>query len=132
MTVKSRIQNIVHHQTVETVKTHLQENKKVYIASGVSLVVGAVGALAFSGGGTQIVDSFKLINWKSPHTSQTVLVRRGHPGFIIRCNQTGELFASQRRAAIANGINQGTLSSHLHGKYPDIGGLTFTCLGEAS
>lgn len=36
--------NIRHHfPNLEEIKTHLQENKKIYIAGGMCLIAGAVG-----------------------------------------------------------------------------------------
>ena len=121
-------------QQIEKIKNHVQENKKVYIVGAGCLVVGAVGGVLCSQGGVQIVDSLKitLINWKSPHVSMTTLVRRGHPGNTIRCIQTGELFASQERAALANSVNSSGLSRHLNGQNLHAGGLTFEKLGETA
>ncbi len=114
------------------VKNHLKENRVTYFVGAGCTVVGvAVGVIVF-GNGVQIVDSLKLINWKSPHTSQTVLIRQGHPGYIVRCKETGALFPSQNAAAKAMGINQGSLSQHLAGKFPQAGGHTFECLGEVA
>lgn len=121
----------IHIPQIEEIKTHFKKNKKFYIVGGISLTVGAVGGACLMSGGVQIVDAFKLVNWKSSHTSMTVLIRRGHPGNIIKCLETGELFASQNRAASLNGISASNLSQHLSGKYDHAGGLHFEKLGEA-
>lgn len=60
----------------------------------------------------------------------TQLVRRGHPGFRIRCIETGEEFASIRRAAELLDISRTALREHLNGIRPDVKGLTFENLGE--
>ncbi len=99
---------------IKKIKNHLREKKVTYVVGTGCLVVGtAIGFFAL-GGGVQVVDSLKitLINWKSPHTSQTILIRQGHPGYIVRCKETGELFASLNSAAKAKGINPGNLSHH--------------------
>jgi hypothetical protein len=62
----------------------------------------------------------------------TDLSRRGHPGNLVLCNETGEVFASQNRAAQAMGINASELSKNIRGLVSDAGGFTFTKLGEAS
>lgn len=116
---------------LEKIKIHFRENKKLYIAGGISLTVGVVGGAFLTSNGVQIVDSFKLVNWKSSHESVTVLVRRGHPGNIVKNLETGELFASQNRAAAMNGINKGEMSKHLRGLQESINGLHFEKLGEA-
>ncbi len=122
------------HDRIEKIQNHFKENKTVYLAGAGGVVIGAIGVFVTSGGGVQIVDSMKLtlVNWKSPHTSQTVMIRRGHPGNIIRCDQTGELFASQARAAKANNISGASLSMHLRGLKENVKGLTFNNLGEAT
>lgn len=123
------------HERLEKIKTHLQENKEIYVAAAVGAGLGAaaVAATLLLKKQVVIVDSFK-IQWKSNTTNHvvTTLVRRGHPGYLVRCLQTGEVFASQNRAAAAMGINRGDLSSHLNGKYASAGGYVFERLGEAS
>ena len=59
------------------------------------------------------------------------LKRRGHPGYVVRCNETGETFASQNRAAETLGVSPSALSLHLRGDRQRAGGYTFTKLGEA-
>jgi hypothetical protein len=121
-------------EKIERAKAHLRENKKVYIAGGTGLVVGAAGVLLFGTEQIVIVDAIKVqLGWKSPTTNNitTLLVRRGHPGYVVRCNETGELFASQNRAASMMGINPSAISQQLSGKYEKANGYTFTKLGEA-
>jgi hypothetical protein len=56
-----------------------------------------------------------------------VLVRegRGHPGWPVQNLETKRVFFSQKQAADAFGIGEGTLSSHLKGKFSDANGLHF-------
>lgn len=119
---------------IQDTKQHIHENYKVYIAAGVGLVVGAAAVYLAGDNQSVTVDSWKieLFKWKSPTTNnvETVMVRRGHPGNTIRCNETGELFASQNRAAAVMGISAPRLSEHLSGKNPHVDGYTFTNLGE--
>ncbi len=102
--------------------------------------VGAVGGVLFVSHSDMkvVVDAWKIniLNWK-PETSNnvahiTMLARRGHPGNIVRCNETGELFASQRRASEMMNVSRYDLTQHLQGEQPHVKGLTFTKLGEAS
>lgn len=116
--------------------THIKENKSTYIALGAGLVIGgATVYLIGSPASKQIVDSFKIY-YKSPHTSVnqviTNLERRGHPGFLIKCKETGEVFASQSRAADILKVNPGDLSKHLNGTKDHAGGLHFERLGLAA
>ncbi len=132
--MNEKVEDIKKNQKLKNIKNHLKKNKVTYCVSiGVGIVAFGAGALAF-GNGVQIVDSIKitLVNWKSPHTSQTILIRQGHPGNKVRWDQTGELFASQQRAAKASGVDAGNLSRHLNGKQAHVNGNTFTNLGEAT
>jgi hypothetical protein len=117
-------------ERIEKVKTHLKENKATYFVGVGGVVVGtAVGFFSF-GRGVQIVDSFKLINWKSPHTSQTILHPQGHLGYKVRDTVTGNLYCSQNSAARALGVNKGIMSGHLNGKFPDVNGHILERVGD--
>lgn len=123
---------------LENVKDHFKKHKTAYIIGGVAVVSVAVGfAVGFSTyrrldiqaqAKAQVVG---LINWKSPAIANAVVVPQGHPGFVIQCNETGEIFMSQNQAAKAMDVNPSTLSGHLNGKYDNAGGNTFTRLGVA-
>lgn len=125
---------------VQKVKAHLKRNKGKYITGSVCLAVGAVGgAVLVKKLGCEIDNSNTLMNQAllnikptivQQNTYVTNLVRRGHAGNVIRCVETGELFASQNRAASACGVNPATLSSHLKGKLENAGGYTFEKVGD--
>lgn len=55
---------------------------------------------------------------------------KGRPGALIRCDQTGALFANQMIAAKTLGIPQGNLSAHLRGdkRAQHVGGYTFSII----
>jgi hypothetical protein len=122
------------NQRIEKMKTHLRENKKVYVTGSVCLLVGAATALVLTRNGNKAtIDSWKLINWKSPHTSQTIQVLippRGNSGNAIQCDLTGAIYPSQNFAAKELKLNPGNLSSHLNGKKDSVKGMTFTKLTE--
>lgn len=50
---------------------------------------------------------------------------RGHPGFITRCIETGELFLTQSSAARSVGSSNSIMSTHLNGKLEDVNGYHF-------
>lgn len=50
---------------------------------------------------------------------------------LVRCNETGEVFASQNRAADLLKIPKSLLTGHLNGKFESANGLTFERIGEA-
>jgi hypothetical protein len=119
-------------ETISKIKIHVRENKTVYI-TGISCL--SVGVLVTLVGTKQlvVVDSFKF-QWKTTTLNEitTVLARRGHPGNIVRCIETGETFASINRTANAMGLNRGNLSAHLSGHIPHVKGYHFEKLGEAA
>lgn len=120
---------------IEKVKHHLAENRRVYIASSVSVLAGFAAAAAI--GLTrvdliQIIDAFKLqINSPTTNEITITLIRRGHPGYIVKCLETGVTYASQNHAAAQNGISPGHLSKHLSGAIPHLKGLHFERVAEA-
>jgi len=58
------------------------------------------------------------------------LVRRGHPGFVVKCKETGEVFASIRRCASVMGVSTSNIRNQINGKITDVSGYTFEILGE--
>lgn len=120
---------------LDSIKKHIKDNKTAYISAGTG-AVGVAAGVAMAGGNQKvIVDAFNftLLKWHSPTTNvvTTVLERRGHPGFIIKCIETGEIFASQNRAAEALGVSATAIARVLKGVNPHASGYTFEKLGEA-
>lgn len=119
---------------IEQVKQHISENKKTYIACGVTAVVTAgvvsVGFVANPKGSQKIVNG--LINWKSPNNSVNIqyMEVKGNRGNVVRCVETGKTFPSQNDAAFAMLLNAARLSEHLRGKRDQVGGFHFENLGE--
>jgi hypothetical protein len=105
----------------EKIKVHFRKNQKLYLGIGIGVLITLAIRRPVS-----IAPVFNNTN-----TVITDLSRRGHPGKIIRCKETGEVFASIHRGADAMGINRGNLSSHVNGNLPRVGGYTFEVLGEA-
>jgi len=113
---------------LDRAKRHLKKNKKVYLVGAGCLAAGYFLRPQV----VNVVDAFN-IKYKSPTNNIVVtnVIRRGHPGNIIRCIDTGEVFASQRRAAQALGIHPYELYKHLSGQLDTAGGHIFENLGEA-
>ena len=128
-------------EKTDKIKKHFKDHKEAYITGGVCLVVGAAvtylvikqDQILESDETVSLINNFQGLFYKSPITNDItqLVVRRGHPGFLIQCNETKTIFASINQAAKEMGLNAGNLSSHLHGKNPHVGGFTFTNLGEA-
>ena len=122
-------------EKTDKIKKHFRDHKEAYITGGVCLVIGAaVTYLVVKGhADAELDESVKILNRINGdhNTIVTILERRGHPGNMILCNETGEVFASQNRAAELLGLSATSLSRHLRGDNPHAGGFTFTNLGEA-
>ena len=120
----------------QKVKGHFKKHKDKYIVGGVCITAGVVIGVVVSKGGRSesddVITNVKGVFIKSPVTTNVHLERRGHPGNVIRCNETGEIFASQRRAAEAMGVSRMALNNQLSGKVDSVKGYTFEKLGEAS
>ncbi len=119
-------------QRIEKIKNHVRENKETYINGVICLItVTAASYIAFHSD-DETISVNGTINGDNNTLVQTVtLVKRGHPGNVILCNETGEKFASQNRAAAAMGLNPSEVSKQVRGLIPDVKGYTFTNLGEA-
>lgn len=118
----------------EHVKVHVRAHKEAYIAGAAGLAVGlGAGFYVSRPQLIQIVDAFNF-KYKSPTITQIIqmLVRRGHPGNVVRCNETGEVFASQNRAAQALGLTPTDVAQQLNGWRQHAHGYTFERLGEAT
>lgn len=131
--VSDRIRQL---RTVQRAKSHLQRNKKYYVTGASCIAVGALSAMAYSGRSDvkiRIKGDGNNVVGKAKHVTmvKAELERRGHPGNVVICLDTGEVFASQNRAASSTGVSPSVLSKHLSGKIPDAKGLKFQNLGEA-
>ena len=127
------------NQRVAKIKSHLKENKKVYIAATVGVVVGAVSVFIITRHGNVIQTTssrgnnvnIKNVLAKNVTVVTTYLEDRTNYAIPVRCIETGEVFGSQNRAATLLGLNPGDLSSHLNGKYDHVKGLHFERVNEA-
>lgn len=105
---------------------HYQSHKEAYLVGAFF----AFGAVCFGAGALSGPKVIQVI-YKSPGAIQTVdLVRRMHPGYRVLCKETGEQWASIRRAASIHEVSVAHFMKHLRGELPDIGGLHFENLGE--
>jgi hypothetical protein len=127
-------------ETALQVKEHVVEYKEAYVVGAVgaagmaaTYLVGKGRAITITNAATNTIGDLAenaTVNIDQSMTTIIELVRRGHPGFKIQCVETGETFASIRRAAKVMGVNPGNLSKHLNGEIPHVGGHTFMNLGE--
>lgn len=112
------------------VRIHYRKHKKVYLVGSYVVVAGAVFVVTRATIPSRGISNTAILVWRNKQMIKLV-IRRGHPGYVVRCLETGEIFASIRRAAEANGISASTLRQHLAGKQDAVSGLHFEKLGEA-
>ena len=126
------------HDSIEKVKTHFKENKRVYITgvvvAGVTTVImrGRYAILLRGMDGLKTAEASVTVRPLSFFSNQTNDIvstvyngGRGHSGFMTRNLDYGLVFETQADAARAFNISPSNLSSHLNGKFPDVSGLHF-------
>lgn len=116
---------------LDRAKAHVKKNKAIYIGTAVG-VAGVATGVILGRRNTAIVLQYKPEGSPITLTQIVELVRRGHPGKVLRCIETGEVFASQNRAASTLGIDPGAIARYLAGSNPTAGGYTFEYLGDAA
>ena len=115
----------------ERLKWHYIAHQKAYLVIG-GVVLGAVAVYFLGRVNPGTATKIWNVVIGSNNTVITDLPRRGHPGYNVRCLETGEVFASQNRAAQVMGVNRGELSKNVRGLSAAAGGFHFQRLGEAS
>ena len=112
----------------QKVKGHFKKHKVKYIVGGTCAVVG-VGVGVYLGNkgiiNVQLVNTGEVTQVQNIDKSINILTRRGHAGNIIRCVETGDVFASQNRAAELLGLNKFEVSKHIRGLQDNVEGLHF-------
>ena len=124
--------------TIEKLKKHFSDNKKVYISIGVTAMVVGTGAyILYVKKPTQILQ----INHSTiaeggnvvlgdANTITTELIRRGHPGIKIKDLTTGVVYPSIRYAAKQTGLSRSNIMKCLSGAVSSVDGHTFVSLGD--
>lgn len=124
------------NERIQKVKTHLDENKKVYIAAVVGIAIGVVSTLVIRGAvkpsaaieiATKIQGNDNTVN----NVVQVIIPALGDPGNIVQCVETGTIYASQGQAAREAGSTAARISRHLNGTLADINGQHYKILGKA-
>ena len=140
--------NVRQYQTKRQIENHFKKYKKVYIpvsaavvGAGITFLImrgkvnssGMTGTASsgVTGTGDNNLSSFSpkinIVGNRNFVNLQPVVMsnRQGAPSWVVRCLETGETFASQRSAAIANDIPESILSKCLNGLISDAHGLHF-------
>lgn len=74
-------------------------------------------------GVTNTTSPFSFGNKQSINIISVLESERGHPGWPVRCIETGQKWLTQGAAAKDLGVSEGLMSGHVQGKIPDIFGL---------
>lgn len=115
---------------VNRFKAHVGRHKTAYIVGSLVVVAGVTYLVTrkLSSGTANDNVNVRAFNFLSNHPSIVTVIengRQGPPSWVVRCLETGEIFTSQRMAALLNGINQSDLSQHLNGLHENVKGLHF-------
>jgi hypothetical protein len=130
-------EQVVKATRFEKFKTHLQENKVVYIASTCGAFVGAVGvagaALAVMythpNEGTQAIQRITQIGWRHEANATIIqLVERSTPSKPVHLVGTKMYFDSIGDAARETGHSATMISRNVSGKIKDVKGDVFELL----
>ena len=116
----------------EDIKNHFLNNKKLYISLGIGLTIGVVTMLVMTkyGNSRNMMTEGNNITVKNVIAKNVTVVTsylksRGHPGYIIRCVETGIIFPSQNYAAKLMELDPSKLSKHLCGMIGEVEGFHF-------
>jgi hypothetical protein len=127
----------------DNIKDHFRRNKTTYVSVGVAGITylitrstssphirGAVGVPAQGAIGVlgENVASIRALQFFSKGQRITTIIeanRQGPPSWVIRCKETGGVFASQKSAATEMGMSAAHLSSHLNGLRDHVNGNHF-------
>ena len=109
----------------DEIKSHFEKYKAVYISGGILTIVGITCLVTKSASGphvdreiSQVAKNGIAVNAKNVvmrNVSVIAANRQGPPSWVIRCVETGDIFASQGAAADAMNISRTAISQQLNG-----------------
>lgn len=120
---------------LDKVKVHISKHQDAYIVGGVAVITCIIvrGTVLRSGAGVGILHS-GVTNAPSQFFTRNSTINiitvveseRGHPGWPIKCVETGQKWLKQGAAAFANDVSPSMMSTHITKNIPDnIHGLHF-------
>lgn len=116
---------------LDKIRTHISENRKVYIAAGIGVVVGGSAVAATLYGRSIVVNDSLNVSINSPKTNVVVqMVRPGPKSYAIQCLENQQAYPSLRQAAKELGVNASEISKHLKGERDAVCGLHFVKRAE--
>ena len=114
----------------EKVRAHIERNKNRYYAGSIVVVAGITcyimrGRTVVGSAASEV--NIRPLAFFSKQNVVTVIERegRGHPGYLVKCLETGDIFRTQGDAARTLGVDKSTMSRHIQGIYPNVNDLHF-------
>lgn len=136
------------NERFERIKAHVKRNKVAYASLGSAVLAASFTCLIMRGRHADVqcvsdtaetsvfVRPLTFFSKQGEITTNIINVLerdgRGHPGYIVHCKETGDVFASQKQAADAFNIPSAVLSLHIRGKLDDVNGLHFERISPAT
>lgn len=120
------------NERVEKVKTHIKENKKVYITGTVCFVVGVAGTMVFKNRPqvTQIINTVAPVIapvFKNDNSSSVNF--GGYTRKFVQNDRTKEIWETVKDSAKDAGVTASAMSRHLNKHTDDICGDTYSIIG---
>ena len=119
------------------IKEHISKHKTVYACTTTGIVVAGITSCIMRGvaskqsiscghavaakRGIAVLGKRVVMN----NVSYISADRKGPPSWVVRCKETGDIFTSQRAAAIEMNLDYTKLSKHLNGMLEHANGYTF-------
>lgn len=119
----------------KTIKDHIHNHLVLYSIGGAIVVAGITtcvvrGVASQSDSRDIVVTANRAIGVVGKkvvmrNVSYISSDRQGPPSWVVRCKETGEIFTSQRSAAMSMGLSDSHISQHLNGVREHVNGNTF-------
>lgn len=118
-------------QKLEKFKTHLHENKKVYITGAICLTTGIVMGVVFKSRSmsTQITNTVAPVISPTFNNVVTNVNFGGYAHKLVKNDMTNEIWETVTEAADAAGVGVARMSRHLNGHTDHINNVTYSIIG---
>jgi hypothetical protein len=128
--------------TGDKIKKHFRDHKTPYLVVGTVVVTAVVTAVVTRSvsTNTSIPEVFAqaknqaVFQWKPVAKVTVKVVRRGHPGLVVRVKGNGveEVYSSIRRMCEVLDVPRSDFYRYMNGIVDNVKGYTFEVLGEAT
>ena len=123
-------------ERIRKIKEHIEDNMEIYISGGMTIILAGITVLIvrdvksqyISPGIAGTASRGIAVTGKSVVMNNVSFIssnRQGPPSWVVRCLETGAIFASQHAASIAMNLVESDLSQQLNGHKEHVGGYHF-------